>query len=213
METMIRSATAADSGPVAYAAYLAGQGHCGVSTYDLMVPGRPGPTAERIYLIKRLVEARTVSWLHFSHYFVAEVDGRVAASVGAFRSRDSGNVEFVAALKETGWTQDEINRMSVQVRVYLRVEPPVPRDAWMIENAGVLPGFRRLGLMTALLEAVIDEGRAAGQKTALLACHMGNEAALRLYQKAGFEITGERTDDEFEAVFGCPGMWQMTLQL
>jgi len=103
--------------------------------------------------------------------------------------------------------------MSIDVRIYTRVEPPVPRDAWMIENAAVLPPFRRMGLMTALLETVIDEGRASGQKRALLACHMGNDAALRLYQRAGFEITGQLTDPEFEAVFGCPGMWQMTRDL
>src|SRR5665647_1082898 len=90
MEMVIRPATAADAGPIAYAAYLAGRGHCQASTYDLMVPGRPGPTAERIYLIKRLIEAETVCWLHYSHYYVAEVDGRVAASVGSFRAIDRG---------------------------------------------------------------------------------------------------------------------------
>jgi len=213
MEMVIRPATAADAGPIAYAAYLAGRGHCQASTYDLMVPGRPGPTAERIYLIKRLIEAETVCWLHYSHYYVAEVDGRVAASVGSFRAIDSGNVAFVAALRETGWTDEEIARMSIDVRVYTRVEPPVTRDAWMIENAAVLPPFRRRGLMTALLETVIDEGRSSGQRKALLACHMGNEAARRLYERAGFEISGQLTDHEFEVVFGCPGMWQMTRDL
>ena len=214
MEPVIRAASAADAGAIAYAAYLAGQGHCRASTYDLMIPGgRPGPTAERIYLIKRLVEAETVCWLHYSHYRVAVLDGRVAASIGAFRAEDSGNIDLIKALRETGWTDEEIARMSTEVRVYARVEPPVPRDAWMIENAAVLPGFRRMGLMTALLEAVIDEGRRTGLKTALLACNMGNEAARRLYERAGFVITAERTDTEFETVFGCPGMWQMTLEL
>ena len=214
MEPLIRAATADDSGAIAYAAYLAGQGHCGVSTYDLMIPGRrPGPTAERIYQIKRLVEAESVCWLHYSHYRVAEVDGRVAASIGAFSAEDSGNLALIKALKETGWNDAEIARMSCEVRVYTRVEPPVPRNAWMIENAAVLPGFRRMGLMTALLDLVLAEGRCTGLKTALLACHMGNEAARRLYERAGFVITAQRTDTEFETIFGSPGMWQMTLDL
>src|SRR5674536_136142 len=149
----IRTAAAADAGPIAYAADLAGQGHCRAATYDLMIPGgRPGPTAERVYLIKRLVEAEPVCWLHYSHYRVAVLDGRVAASIGAFRAEHSGNIDLIKALRETGWTDDEIARMSSEVRVYTRVEQPVPRDAWMIENAAVLPGFRRMGLMTSLLE-------------------------------------------------------------
>jgi ribosomal protein S18 acetylase RimI-like enzyme len=213
LENVIRPAVEADAGAIAYAAYLAGQGHCRLSTYDLMVPGRPGPTAERIYLLKRLVEATTVSWLHYSHCFIAEVDGLACASLGAFSGRDSGNVQFMAALRETGWNDDEISLMSRAIRVYTRVEPTVPRDGWMIENAAALPGFRRRGLVRALLAAALDRGRELGHSSAMLACHIGNEAAFSLYQSAGFEITAEATDPEFEVVFGCPGMWQMTVRL
>lgn len=213
LEAVIRPATLEDSGPIAYAAYLAGQGHTRASTYDLMVPGRPGPTADRIYSIKRLVSASTVSWLHYSHYLVAEIDGRVAASLGAFAARDSGNIEFVAALRETGWTDEEISRMSSDISIYTRVEPSVPREAWLIENAAALPEFRRRGLVSGLLRTALDNGREAGHHLAQLTCHIGNDAALNLYVSAGFEIAGQLTDPEFEAVFDCPGMWKMTCLL
>lgn len=208
-----RQATADDAGAIALLSYYAGQGHCVTSTYDLMIPGRPGPTAERIYMIRRLVAAMTASWLHFSHYEVAEVDGRVAASIGAFGQADSGNLQLIAALKETGWTDREITAMISAVRGYTRVEPSIPRDAWMIENAATLPEYRGRGLISELLDRAIERGRARGFAKAQLACHIGNDAALRVYEKAGFEITETLADPEFEVVFGCPGMWRLVKPL
>jgi ribosomal protein S18 acetylase RimI-like enzyme len=209
LEPLFRSATADDAGAIALLSYYAGQGHCETSTYDLMIPGRPGPTAERIYMIRRLVGTGTVSWLHYSHYEVAQVDGRVVASLGAFGASDSGNLQLIAALKETGWTDREIAAMSSNVRVYSRVEPSVPRDAWMIENVATLPEYRGRGLVSALVSRALVRGRERGYLRAQMACHIGNVAALRVYENAGFEITEVMADAEFEVVFGCPGMWRL----
>lgn len=210
MEAVFREATAGDAGPIAYLAHLAGQGHARISTYDLIVPGPPGPLAQRIYMIKRLVAADTVSMLHFSHHRVAVVDGRVVACTGSLDSYGARLLSFVAALRETGWTAAEISTMRSGIAAYNRVEPPVPSDAWMLENVAVLPEHRRKGLASGLLELTLDEGRKRGRRRAHLAVHIGNEAALGLYRGRGFEVTGERVDPEFEALFGCPGMWEMT---
>jgi ribosomal protein S18 acetylase RimI-like enzyme len=209
LEPQFRSATADDAGAIALLAYYSGQGHCETSTSHLIPRGPPGPTAERIYMIRRLVGARTVSWLHHSHYEVAQVDGRVAASLGAFGATDSGNLQLIAALKETGWTDREIAAMSSNVRVYVRVEPSIPRDALMIENVATLPELRGRGLVSALLERALERGREQGYLRAQMACHIGNDAALHVYERAGFEITEVLADPEFEVVFGCPGMWRL----
>jgi RimJ/RimL family protein N-acetyltransferase len=34
---------------------------------------------------------------------------------------------------------------------------------------------------------------------------IGNDAAQRAYEKAGFEVIGEKRHPEFEAVYKCPG--------
>lgn len=205
-----RPATAEDAGAIAYLSYLAGQGHCRVSTYDLMVPGRRGPTAERVYAMRRLVTAGTISWMHFSHYEVAESEGRVVAALGSFKAAGSGNLRLVEALRETGWTDHEVAAMSSDTRVYVRVEPSVPRGAWLLENAATLPEFRGRGYMTMLVESAVERGRKNGCALAQLACHIGNDRARRVYERAGFEVTQALTDPEFEVVFGCPGMWRMT---
>lgn len=213
MGPLFEAATADDAGAIALLSYYSGQGHCTTSTYDLLIPGRPGPTAERIYMMRRLVAADAVSWLHFSHYEVARLEGRAAASLGSFGSKDSGNLDFIAALRETGWTDREVATMLSSVRVYARVEPPIPQDTWMIENVATLPEYRGRGLVSALLERAVERGRERGFKKAQMAVHIGNEKALKVYEKGGFEITATRTDPEFEVVFGCPGMWTMARAL
>ena len=213
MEPVFREATADDAGPIALLAHVAGQGHARISTYDLIVPGPPGPTAQRIYLIKRIVSAQTVSMLHYSHHRVALVDGRVAACAGALSSGDASMFAFITALQETGWNEGEISLMRSGVAIYSRVEPPVPPNSWAIENIAVLPEYRRLGLASRLLELALGEGRRAGHRSVQLAIHIGNKAALALYQKHGFEVVAERRDPEFDVLFGCPGMWEMTRPL
>lgn len=213
MDAVIRAATAEDAGPIAYLAHMAGSGHARLSTYDLIVPGPPGPTAQRIYMIKRIVAAQKVSMLHYGHHTVALSDGRVVACIGALSSARATMLSFIAALKETGWTDAEISVMRSGLAIYNRVEPPVPSDTWAIENVAVLPEHRRVGLARTLLERALQDGRDTGFQVAQLAIHIGNEAALELYAQNGFEVTSERTDPEFEALFGCPGMWEMTKRL
>ena len=212
-ERLVREAAPGDAGPIAHLSHIAGQGSARISTYDLMIGGRPGPTAERIYLIKRIVEARTISMLHYSNHYVATVEGRVSACAGAVDPPGASLLTFVAALKETGWTDEEISRMRSGLTTYSRVEPPITEDCWAIQNVATLEGYRRMGLASALVEQVLERGRQLGLRRARLAVHIGNDAALNLYKGLGFEVKNWRTDPEFEALFGCPGMWEMTRPL
>ncbi len=213
MEPTFRDATADDAGPIAYMAHMAGRGHARISTYDLIIPGPPGPSAQRIYMIKRLVAAETVCMLHFTHHRVACVEGRAVACMGALTSGEAGLLAFVRALKEIGWTEAEVALMRTGMSIYNRVEPPVPRGSWAIENVATLPEYRRRGLAAGLLEMTLEQGRRLGHRSAQLAVHIGNDAARDFYGGNGFEITAERKDPEFEAIFGCPGMWEMVRRL
>ena len=42
---------------------------------------------------------------------------------------------------------------------------------------------------------------------------IGNDPAQRAYEKAGFEVTGEKRHPEFEAVYRCPGIRSLSLNL
>lgn len=61
-----------------------------------------------------------------------------------------------------------------------------------VNNVAVRPEFRRQGLATRLLEAVLTQGRRGGAQIAFLEVRAGNEVAQGLYRRCGFQVTGHR---------------------
>ena len=61
------------------------------------------------------------------------------------------------------------------------------------------------------LGAHVDRER--GLATAQISCLIGNHAAQRAYEKAGFAVVEELRHAEFEAALGAPGFSRMTLAL
>lgn len=68
----------------------------------------------------------------------------------------------------------------------------VVADEVQINNVAVRPDHRGQGIGRALVEAVLDHGRASGARTALLEVRRSNESAKRLYLSLGFAEVGER---------------------
>jgi ribosomal protein S18 acetylase RimI-like enzyme len=213
VDHLLRRAKQDDAGPIAYLTYLAGQGHVERSTYDLMFPGPPGPTPERLAEMARLLGTKTLSWFHYVSYAVIELEGQVVSALGTFAAREARKSVLVSALAEMGWTERDIAAMTENLRPYFNVEPPKSLDAWIIENVATLPGFRRAGFVNDLMEDAIRRGRQRGFRRMELSIFTGNVAAQRVYEKVGFRVTEEFRDDAFESYFGCPGMAKMELKL
>ncbi len=60
--------------------------------------------------------------------------------------------------------------------------------------------------MRALLPAVVDAGRKRGHTKFQIGVLIGNTAAQRAYEGAGFRVTDVKRDPAFEATFGSPGI-------
>jgi ribosomal-protein-alanine N-acetyltransferase len=61
-----------------------------------------------------------------------------------------------------------------------------------INNVAIRPEFRRQGIATQLLEAILSEGRGHGARLAFLEVREGNTAAQGLYRRCAFQVTGRR---------------------
>ena len=61
-----------------------------------------------------------------------------------------------------------------------------------ITNVAVHPDYRRRGIGWKLLEALLAEGEKAGIAAFTLEVRAGNQAAVHLYEKAGFVSAGRR---------------------
>jgi ribosomal-protein-alanine N-acetyltransferase len=62
----------------------------------------------------------------------------------------------------------------------------------LINNVAIAPAHRRRGLGRGLLSRLLEDGRAAGCRRALLEVRPSNEGARRLYGRMGFREVGRR---------------------
>jgi ribosomal protein S18 acetylase RimI-like enzyme len=206
----VRPAETEDASRIAYLCYLAGRGQVETSVYDLIVPGPHGPTDERLAVMEKMLTTTRRSWFHHSMYWVADIGGATAASLCAFNKEEGRTRPLLEAFREIGWSEDDLVAMGQRLEPFVRAEPRVPDEAWVIENVGCYERYRRRGLVRALLERAMEEGRERGYSHMQISVFIGNEPAISAYAGAGFEITEEKRSPEFARVFGCPGMYRMT---
>jgi GNAT superfamily N-acetyltransferase len=183
--------------------YLAGKSHVQTSIYDVMFPGS---MEERLQKLAGLFTASVRSWYHYSHYLVSEIDGRVAGSLCGFNELDSGGTLLRDAFIEIGVDRAGGKAMNARMQPFHRVNPAHYQDSWVIEHVAVFPDFRGQGVITALLREILERGRELGYACAELNMLIGNTPAIRAYEKAGFFVVEENTDEEFMNTFGSPGM-------
>lgn len=210
MSFLTRPAVPGDADKVSRLSYIAGRSHLEISIYDIMFPGSLEFKLEQL---SKLFNTKTRSWFHYSFYLVAEVGGEVAGSLCGYNELQAGGRAVSNAFKETGWGSARGREMVDRLRPFYRVYPSHPEDAWVIENVAVFPEFRRRGLISVLLEEILDKGRRLDYKHAELGMLIGNLPAQRAYERAGMAIVEETTDPEFEAIFGSPGMARMVVEL
>lgn len=70
------------------------------------------------------------------------------------------------------------------------VLPPLPDDAWYLQNLAVVPAARGRGIGERLLGNVLERSRAAGHRRVLLDLYADNPAQ-RLYERMGFVVIVE----------------------
>ncbi len=81
-------------------------------------------------------------------------------------------------------------------------------DAWHVMNVAVAPAHRRRGIASALLERLFALTSGDAQRGYTLEVRVSNAAAIRLYERLGFEQRGRRrgyyTDNREDALI----MWR-----
>jgi len=206
----IRPATPEDVKLVAKLIYMSSLGHLQVSTYDFAFPGS----------IKKRLEKLGGTFLHgsrnpnhYSKFEVAEIDGRVAASLCTRTNESDSLLTFRKTMLEIGVTHREMLGMLWRIRFYSRAKHHFPRDALIIDNAATFPEFRRMGIANMLIERAIDLGRREGYSSVQLECLVGNTPAQKAYEKVGFQVQDVKTHPSWEKTIGCPGIMKMALEL
>jgi len=114
-------------------------------------------------------------------------------------------VEIERASFSTPWTADmfrwELRNAEVSATYVLRTADRAVAafccvwtvlDELHINNVAVRPGLRRRGFASVLLERVMEQAVSQGATKATLEVRRSNVAALRLYDRLGFTVSGVR---------------------
>lgn len=208
----IRPATRSDAPFLAWTILAAGRSHVASSFWDLLLD-RPGDPAIEAFLAERLVLAPWRSWWHHSHFWVVEVDGEPAAALSGFAVGDPEvrppDAALLAALEGHGWDANALAEGLRRASPFFTCTTEADPAAWIVENVATRPEFRRRGLLARLLPEALGRGRAGSLPFADLSLFVGNTAAQRAYEAAGFAILDERRHPDFAAAIGCPGIARM----
>jgi len=211
MSTNIRPAGEDDAAFIAWVQQEAARSHLPYGFWDLAFFG---PDEWRLPLIERIVRAQARSFCHWSGFLIAEVDGKPAAALSGYENPAvTAGVLLFAAMEEAfvhvGWTQQQSGAMQERIMPFLSCVPEASEDDWVVEWVATRPEQRGKGLVKALLREIVARGAELGHRQSQIAVLIGNTAAQRAYESAGFRTVDEKTSPSFEATFGAPGVRRM----
>jgi len=210
---LMRAASPGEVALVVDVLEMAGRGHLERGPWDLMFPD----ARERRRALAHIATDAPLSWCHRSLFHVAEAGGQAAAALVCFAPEDVGETSLAAPLFETftwlGWQPERVAETVSMIEPYAACFPDMPAATWIVENVGTRENARRRGLVRALVDRALDEGRRRGYTRAQISCLVGNDAAQRAYERAGFQVVEQKCSEEFERLVGAAGFSRMTMSL
>jgi len=194
---------------IAWVMLTAARSHLERGMWDLMAGPDEGRT---LRFLEALASAPEPNWAHRSMFLVAEVKGRPVSALGGYFHEEHGPASLEMAIPAAAIASGmDLGELAVCWQTsggdtITKVAPEHIPGAWIVEHVATLPEFRRQGLIDRLLAAVIEKGRSRGATVADVGVFIGNDRAQCAYEKAGFVVTGERCNANFEAAYGFPGV-------
>jgi translation initiation factor 4G len=210
MSVKIRRGQPNDADFLARVMMLASRGHLRHGVWDLIAGGSEEGCLD---YLRRLALSEPVSLCHYSSFLIAEHDGRPAAALCGFDPRAGGWQTLGDAMQNVqraiGWTQADEKASADRTAPVWQCTFDTLEGAWVVESVATLPEFRRRGLADALMLEILEAGRARGHHLAQLTILIGNIAAQRAYEKAGFTVRDEKRHPDFETALGAAGFMRM----
>lgn len=207
MNIKVRPAVLQDAKLLAWCMLMAGRSHLKIGIWDLIISQ---PEDVCLKFLEKLVVQEPRHMCYYSEFLVAEVEGRPVAALEGFDPVNNGEetvaVPLATVVQNMGLTEQDMAPGQEALAAFMTCHPEYAQGAWVIEHVATLPEYRRLGVISKLLEVVFDKGRQQGFSLAQVSFYIGNIPAERAYQKAGFKYADEKRHPDFEALIGCPGM-------
>jgi translation initiation factor 4G len=192
---------------VAWVQLAAARSHLPLGTWDFYVGG---DEQECLRYLETLASTNGRHFAHYTNFLVAEVDGKPAAGLSGYFEAEHGMGALAAGMEEAnekiGRSAEEHAAGWQRAGSIALCTPEHPERAWIVEWVATAPEFRRRGLIDALMAEILERGRQRDASIADIGVYIENDPAQRAYEKAGFEVVGEKRHPEFQAAYGSPGI-------
>ena len=215
LKMRIRRASSEDAPLLAKAILIAGRAHVKKGIWEIVLGGTE---KECISFLHHITITQIPHLFHYSCYLIAEEDGGTPiGSLGGYNPRTSGYEALSQAISEVvkksnleaHFLKDSEERSSK----ILACIPKSIEGAWVIDSVAIFPEHRGKGAAGKLLSEILEKGKTQGHSQAQVSMYIGNEPALKLYQKFGFKIIEEIRDKYFEKNIGSPGMLSLVKEI
>jgi ribosomal protein S18 acetylase RimI-like enzyme len=213
MQIDIRPARPDDAAFLAWVILASGRAHVKRGIWEVILDE---PEDKCLAFLQLLAVTEIRHQFHHSCYMVAEVEGRPAAGLGGYSPAVLGFSELQKAVFEVLMKlgkQPSPHMTSDDAKRILDCIPDDVKGAWIVDSVATIPEFRRQGLVSRLLEVMLEKGRKQGFKRSQINIYIGNLPAQRAYEKHGFRILDEKRNPHFEAQIGSPGMARLVRDL
>ena len=214
MNIDIRPARADDAPFLAWVMLTASRSHLKYGVWEHYVGGTEQDCLSFLSLIATTQKPHL---FHSSTFIIAEMNGQKVGALSGYDPKVLGMKSFVQALPEVfqkiNWTIDEQRAAVERYRPWATCTPDDAEGAWIVESVAALPEYRRQGVVSRLLDEVLNRGRRNGFKRAQIGVLINNTPARLAYEKSGFKFDSEKRNPSFEATFGTPGIARLLLDL
>ena len=210
----IRDARPQDASFLAKSILIAGRAHVKRGIWEVILGGTE---EETLRFLQQLSITQIPHLFHYSYYLIAEenVSGPIG-SLGGYDPSIAGYPALQQAIPEVVrklGLPGQVSNISEEAKKLLACLPKGVDGAWVIDSVATLPEHRRRGVSEKLLHRILEIGKRQGYSKAQVNMYIGNEPALRLYRKLGFELVEEIFDEYFEKSIGSPGMLSLVKDL
>ena len=211
----IRDARPQDASFLAKSILIAGRAHVTRGIWEIILGGTEEDT---LRFLQHLSITQIPHLFHYSYYLIAEEDAYgPVGSLGGYDQKVAGYHALQQAMPEVvrklNLPAQVSNISQERARKILACLPKGIEGAWVIDSVATLPEHRRKGVSENLLRTILEKGKRQGYSKAQVNMYIGNEPALKLYRKFGFEIVEEILDEYFEKFIGSPGMLSLVRDL
>ena len=213
MNIQIRPARPEDAQFLAWVILTSGRAHVQRGIWEVILGGTE---EECLNFLMQLSMTKTPHLFHYVCFLVAEADGRLVAALGGYDPKVLGYPALRQAVVEVsqkmGFSGPDEAAMKRSERVLCCIPDEVDR-AWVIDSVATVPEFRRRGIVSKLLDKILDKGREQGFRHAQINMYIGNIPAQKAYEKHEFRVLDEKRHPSFEVEIGSPGMIRLLRDL